>query len=129
MNTLRAAGILEGSVSQIEGISPNFDLPAILRTWAMQMSAGFPLNAMLFGKMRPGKIYPVDVLCGVMVAGAAVAALAALDASVCQNPAWQALDAVRQGRLYVLDKELFHYKPNARWGESYETLFKILYGE
>lgn len=76
MNTLRAAGILEGSVSQIEGISPNFDLPAILRTWAMQMSAGFPLNAMLFGKMRPGKIYPVDVLCGVMVAGAAVAALA-----------------------------------------------------
>ena len=45
----------------------------------MQMSAGFPLNAMLFGKMRPGKIYPVDVLCGVMVAGAAVAALAALD--------------------------------------------------
>ena len=79
MNTLRAAGILEGSVSQIEGISPNFDLPAILRTWAMQMSAGFPLNAMLFGKMRPGKIYPVDVLCGVMVAGAAVAALAALD--------------------------------------------------
>ena len=79
MNTLRAAGILAGSVSQIEGISPNFDLPAILRTWAMQMSAGFPLNAMLFGKMRPGKIYPVDVLCGVMVAGAAVAALAALD--------------------------------------------------
>ena len=72
-------GILAGSVSQIEGISPNFDLPAILRTWAMQMSAGFPLNAMLFGKMRPGKIYPVDVLCGVMVAGAAVAALAALD--------------------------------------------------
>ena len=45
MNTLRAAGILAGSVSQIEGISPNFDLPAILRTWAMQMSAGFPLNA------------------------------------------------------------------------------------
>ena len=36
MNTLRAAGILAGSVSQIEGISPNFDLPAILRTWAMQ---------------------------------------------------------------------------------------------
>lgn len=78
-STLLPAGILAGSVSQIEGISPNFDLPAILRTWAMQMSAGFPLNAMLFGKMRPGKIYPVDVLCGVMVAGAAVAALAALD--------------------------------------------------
>lgn len=79
VNTLRAAGILAGDVTQIEGISPNFDLPAILRTWAMQMSAGFPLNALLFGKVRPGTIYPVDVLCGVMVAGAAVAALAALD--------------------------------------------------
>jgi len=27
----------------------------------------------------------------------------------------------------VLNKELFHYKPNARWGESYEILANILY--
>ena len=101
MNTLRAAGILAGSVSQIEGISPNFDLPAILRTWAMQMSAGFPLNAMLFGKMRPGKIYPVDVLCGVMVACAAVAALAALLAIGCCHIAqqWERVVVLRLGRF------------------------------
>ncbi len=79
VNSLRAAGILEGSVQQIDGVSPNFDIPAILRTWAMQMSAGFPLNSLLAGKVRPGTIYPADILCGVMVAGAAVAALAALD--------------------------------------------------
>ena len=70
-----------------------------------------------------------DFIFVTIMGGDEEAALAALDASVGQNPAWQALDAVRQGRLYVLDKELFHYKPNARWGESYETLFKILYGE
>ena len=37
----------------IDGISPNFDIPALLRTWLMQMSAGFPLNAMLAGRVRP----------------------------------------------------------------------------
>ena len=46
-NTLRAAGILAGDVHGIDGISPNFDIPALLRTWLMQMSAGFPINAML----------------------------------------------------------------------------------
>mgnify|MGYP003595426770 CR=1 FL=1 len=70
---------LAGDVQGIGGISPNFDIPALLRTWLMQMSAGFPLNAMLAGRVRPGSIHPADVLCGVMVAGAAVAALAALD--------------------------------------------------
>ena len=30
-------------------------------------------------------------------------------------------------RFVVLPKELFHYKPNARWGESYEYVAKILY--
>ena len=79
MNTLRAAGILEGSVSQIEGISPNFDLPAILRTWAMQMSAGFPLNAMVFGKIKPANVQISDVICGVALAACVMAVLALLD--------------------------------------------------
>lgn len=43
------------------------------------------------------------------------------------NPAWAGLDAVQSGHYYVLDKALFHYKPNARWGESYRTLAALLY--
>lgn len=38
------------------------------------------------------------------------------------NPAWSGLSAVQSGHYYLLDKALFHYKPNARWGESYRTL-------
>ena len=57
------------------------------------------------------------------------AALAALDASWGQNPAWQALRAVSEGRVHVLPKALFHYKPNARWGESYAYLYDLLFGE
>ena len=57
------------------------------------------------------------------------AALAALDASWGQSPAWQALSAVTAGRVHVLPKALFHYKPNARWGESYAYLANLLFGE
>ncbi len=55
------------------------------------------------------------------------AALEALDRALLSNPAWSGLTAVREGRYHVLPKDLFHYKPNARWGESYEILERILY--
>lgn len=42
------------------------------------------------------------------------------------NPVWKKLQAVRNGRCFYLEKELFHYKPNARWGESYEKLAELL---
>lgn len=45
------------------------------------------------------------------------------------NPAWKDLSAVKNGRFIWLPKNLFHYKPNHRWGESYEILADILYGE
>ena len=56
------------------------------------------------------------------------AALQSVEQTLGQNTAWQALDAVQAGRVYVLPKELFHYKPNTRWGESYAYLAHILYG-
>lgn len=55
------------------------------------------------------------------------AALDALAAGIQANPAWSSLGAVQQDRYLVLPKDLFHYKPNARWGESYEYLAKLLY--
>ncbi len=54
-------------------------------------------------------------------------ALDNLEALFQSDPAWQALTAIREGNVHVLDKKLFHYKPNARWGESYEVLYDILY--
>lgn len=56
-------------------------------------------------------------------------ALAVLEDSLLSNPAWQGLSAVKNDRYILLPKELFHYKPNARWGESYEMLADILYGK
>lgn len=55
------------------------------------------------------------------------AALTYLSENWESNPAWMGLSAVRAGQVTVLPKELFHYKPNANWGESYAYLAGILY--
>lgn len=44
-----------------------------------------------------------------------------------QSEAWQQVDAVKNDQVIFLDKELYHYKPNARWDEAYEGLAKVLY--
>ena len=56
------------------------------------------------------------------------AALNALNETLGQNPAFQMLTAVREGRMRVLPRDLFHYKPNARWAESYGFLYEMLFG-
>lgn len=50
-----------------------------------------------------------------------------LDRALRSDPAWQTLTAVKEGRCYIMDNQLFNLKPNARWGEAYETLADILY--
>lgn len=42
------------------------------------------------------------------------------------NPAWGSLTAVREGRVFHLEKQLYNLKPNARWGEAYLELEAIL---
>ena len=53
----------------------------------------------------------------------------ALERSLLSNPAWSSLRAVREGRFHTLDHALYNLKPNARWGEAYEKLARILYPE
>lgn len=54
------------------------------------------------------------------------AAQASIDKMIKENPAWNTLEAVREGRLHWLDKRLFNLKPNARWAESYRILYETL---
>ena len=53
-------------------------------------------------------------------------ALDALRDGIQSNPAWASLSAVQNDRYILLPEDLFHYKPNARWGESYAYLANIL---
>ena len=50
-----------------------------------------------------------------------------LDAALTSNPAWDTLSAVQNGHFYLMEKELYHLKPNARWGEAYQKVADILY--
>lgn len=50
-----------------------------------------------------------------------------LEQTLLSNPAWKSLTAVKEGRFYVLEHELYNLKPNARWGEAYEKLADLLY--
>ena len=52
--------------------------------------------------------------------------MALLESTFAANPVWSKLQAVQNGRCFYLEKELFHHKPNARWGESYEKLAELL---
>lgn len=45
-----------------------------------------------------------------------------------EHPAWAELTAVKEGKVYFMDKHLYSLKPNHRWGESYEKLEEILCG-
>lgn len=50
-----------------------------------------------------------------------------LESTLLSNPAWETLRAVKEGRYYLMDPNLYNLKPNARWGEAYEQLAEILY--
>ena len=54
------------------------------------------------------------------------AAKQSLENLIKENPAMNTLDAVKNGRLHVMDKTLFNLKPNARWAESYGILYDKL---
>jgi iron complex transport system substrate-binding protein len=49
--------------------------------------------------------------------------------SLVSDPVWSTLTAVKEGRVYLLPKDLFQYKPNSRWDEAYGYLIELLYGE
>ncbi|MBR4961039.1 MAG: ABC transporter substrate-binding protein [Clostridia bacterium] len=46
--------------------------------------------------------------------------------SLLAGDTWGRLSAVREGRVAILPKELFHYKPCSRWPEAYRYLADIL---
>lgn len=54
------------------------------------------------------------------------AAKRSLENMIKDNPAWSTLEAIKDGRLHIMDKRLFNLKPNARWAESYGVLYEKL---
>lgn len=55
------------------------------------------------------------------------AAKAQVEETYGSNPVWQSLNAVKNGKVFYLEKSLFHNKPNSRFAEAYQKLAEILY--
>lgn len=53
----------------------------------------------------------------------------ALEELMGAGTAWSGLTAVQEGRVFQMEKRLYNLKPNARWGEAYEGLERILSDE
>jgi iron complex transport system substrate-binding protein len=49
--------------------------------------------------------------------------------SIESHPAWNGLSAVQNGRYHLLPKELFLYKPNRDWANSYAYLLEVISDE
>ncbi len=47
--------------------------------------------------------------------------------ALASNTVISSLDATQNGNCHILPKELFQYKPNARWDEAYLYLIELLY--
>ncbi len=48
---------------------------------------------------------------------------------IADNPAWSSLTAVKEDRVYYVEKRLYGLKPNARWAEAYQKLADIFWPE
>lgn len=46
-----------------------------------------------------------------------------------ENPLWNELDAVKNDRVYCMDKRMYGFKPNALWAEAYRQLEELLYAD
>ena len=49
--------------------------------------------------------------------------------SLFKTEAYKDLDAIKNGKYYFLDKDLYQFKPNDRWYDAYLRLWEILYEE
>ena len=56
-------------------------------------------------------------------------AKAGMEQTMTENPAWQTVDAVKNGRVYYLPQDLFLLSPGIHYPEAVETMAKCVYPE
>ena len=54
-------------------------------------------------------------------------ALESFDSIFANDPAWESLTAVKEGKYTLLSKDLFGLKPNDKWADAYKEAYDLLY--
>jgi iron complex transport system substrate-binding protein len=119
--------LLRASSSDVKAIATDHVVCSVAEDFGA-VAAADPENA-VFKELSLESVVALDPDCiFVVVLGSdETAAADALAQALTDSPLWGSLTAVRGGRFAILDRELFHFKPNRRWGDAYEELGKILY--
>lgn len=86
------------------------DYPALLQDFSMEKVV----------EVDPDYIFVIPM------GNTSAAAEKALQDTLTADPVWASLSAVQGGRYFILPQELFLYKPNENWGESYAYLADLL---
>ena len=89
-----------------------------LTNLAADSSALNELNAEAIADMDPDYIF-------IVYGGDESEAESVYETMFAASPLWQNLTAVKTGHVCHLPKDLFQYKPNARWDEAYEYIYDI----
>ncbi len=50
-----------------------------------------------------------------------------MQAMIAENPAWQSIEAIREGRIYFLPQDLFLLSPGLRYPEAVEMMANLIY--
>ena len=50
-----------------------------------------------------------------------------MDETMASNPAWQSLEAVKNGRIYYLPQDMFLLSPGVHYPEAVELMAKCVY--
>ncbi|MDR2133102.1 MAG: ABC transporter substrate-binding protein [Clostridiales Family XIII bacterium] len=119
--------LLRASSSDVKAIAGDHSVCAMAEAFGA-VGAADPSNA-VFKELSLESVLSLDPdhIFVVTLGSDETASMAALARALTDGPLWGSLKAVQNGRFAVLPKELFHFKPNRRWGEAYEALGKILY--
>ncbi|MDR2089609.1 MAG: ABC transporter substrate-binding protein [Clostridiales Family XIII bacterium] len=119
--------LLRASSTDVKAIAADHVVCTIAEAFGA-VGAADPANA-VFKELSLESVLSLDpdYIFVVVLGSDEAAAMAALERTLTAGPLWGSLRAVRSGRFAVLPKELFHFKPNRRWGDAYEALGKILY--
>ncbi len=83
---------------------------------ASDTSALNELSTEAIASMNPDYLF-------VVYGGKEAEAKSVFEARFASDPLWQNLSAVKEGHVCHLPKDLFQYKPNARWDEAYEYIY------
>ncbi len=91
-----------------------------LKNAVTDSKAADDLSVELIALTDPDRIF-------VVLQGDEEKAVKSFESAFTSHPVWKELSAVKNGKLFILPKDLFQYKPNALWNLAYDYAYGLIY--